>query len=115
MTTVTTWDAALNELRDRGERWGAVRPHCEAIALVIERLRADPRIGAVELQVSHATLVIGSTGAKRRVGIGWDGAHGYEVFFVDPGFEFIDFTIANNAEAVETVIRYLDRARGPFA
>jgi hypothetical protein len=115
MTTATTWDAALHELLDRGERSGALRPHCEAVALVIERLRADPRIGAVELQVSHATLVIGSAGAKRRVGIGWDGTHGYEVFFVDPGFEFIDFTIAKNADVVETVIRYLDCARGPIA
>lgn len=71
MTTATEWDTALDELRERGARWAALRPYCEALLPVVERLRVDSRVGTVVLQVSHATLVIGVTGGDRRVGLGW--------------------------------------------
>ena len=109
MTTV--WDAALDELRERGARWAALRPYCEALVPVVERLRLDSRVGTVVLQVSHATLVIGVPGRERRVGLGWSQPDQCQVFFVDAGFEFADLRGVTQDEAVDVVIQYLDRVR----
>src|SRR3954464_4535195 len=111
MTTVSEWDIAAAEFRQKGTRWAVLRPHCAALLPVLERLHADPRIGTVSLQVSHALLVIEVSGGKRRVGLGWDGQAQYEVFFVDPGFEFAEFRAVSGDEVVETVVHYLDDVR----
>jgi len=107
----TEWDAALGELRERGARWAALRAYCEALVPVVERLRADSRVGPVAIQVSHATLVIGVTGRERGVGLGWQAPDQYQVFFIDAGFEFGDLRHVTEDEAVEVVIQYLDRVR----
>lgn len=111
MTTATEWDAARDELRERGARWAALRHHCAAILPVLERLRADPRVGTVALRVSHATLVIAVGGRKRGVGLGWDGQGHYEVFFIDPPFEIAESRSAKDDAVVETVVHYLERVR----
>lgn len=111
MTTATEWDEALDELRERGARWAALRPYCEALVPVVERLRVDSRVGTVVLQVSHATLVIGVTGRDRSVGLGWNPPDQYQVFFVDAYFEFVDLRCVTQGEAVEVVIHYLDQVR----
>jgi hypothetical protein len=111
MTTALEWDAALDEFRERNARWAALRPYCAAMLLVLERLRADPRVGTVALQVSHATLVIEVGGLKRRISLGWDVRGHYKVSFVDPGFEFAESRVANEDDVVETVVHYLDRLR----
>lgn len=112
MTTAQEWDAVLDELRERGARWPSLRPYCTALLPVLERLRADPRVGSVALQVSHATLVIKVSGRERRVGLCWDGLRHYGVFFVDPGFEFAESRDVNEDDVIETVVHYLDRVRG---
>lgn len=111
MTMAMRWDAARDEFRERGARWAVYRPYCAAILPVLERLRADPRVGTVALQVSHATLVIAVPGRKRGVGLGWDGQSQYEVFFIDPPFEFAEWRAVAEEAAVETVVHYLDRVR----
>jgi hypothetical protein len=111
MTTAQEWDAALDELRERAARWAALRPYCAAILPILERLRKDPRVRTVALQVSHATLVIDVSGRERRVGLCWDGLSHYRVFFVDPGFEFAESKEVDEDDVVETVVRYLDRVR----
>lgn len=111
MTTATEWDAARDELRERGARWAVLRPYCEALLPVLERLRADPRVGTVGLQVSHATLVITVGGRARGVGLGWDGQGHYDVFFIDPPFELAESRAVNEDATVETVLHYLDRVR----
>ena len=65
--TTAEWDAAIEEFRNR-ERWAVLRPACAPIVPVLERLRCDPRVGSVRLQVSHATLVVGVLGNEHRVG-----------------------------------------------
>jgi hypothetical protein len=111
MTSPTEWQSTLDELRNKGARWRAIAPHCSAIAWLVERLRIDPRVGKVSLQVSHATLVIGVTGIGRRVGIGWDAAGHYEVFLVEPGFVFVGPENVTHTNVVDVVIRYLDGIR----
>lgn len=109
MTTV--WDASLDELRERGARWAALRPYCEALLPVVERLSVDSRVGTVVLQVSHATLVIVVPGRERSVGLGWHHSDQYQVCFVDAGFEFADLRCVAQDEAVDLVIQYLNRVR----
>ena len=111
MTTAPEWDTALDEFRERGARWAALRPYCSAMLLVLERLRADPRVGTVALQVSHATLVIAVGDREHRVGLCWDGRSHYRVFFVDPGFEFVESRAVTEDDVVETVVHYLERVR----
>jgi hypothetical protein len=111
MTMASEWDAALDEFRKRSAHWAALMPYCSAIIPVLERLRADPRVGTVALQVSHATLVIEVGDRNRRVGLCWDGERHYGVFFVDPGFEFSERRAVTEHDVVETVVRYLDHLR----
>ncbi len=113
-----TWNDVAAHYQDAHERYARMRPTMAVMLRLVATLRDEPRLGRVEMHLSHYNLMLWRhPRPTHRVGVlwsepdgwGWAGETGFVVFIRGSHLEVLEKVIVDEAAIVDTIVDYLHR------
>jgi hypothetical protein len=110
MAMTSTWDNVVERFQSL-EQYAPLRPIVDAMLDLVAVLREDPRLDGLSPDVSHAALTLRLGRHPRYVIVERGEVDGFAVSFVDGVMEFSDTRSVPEAEAVATIVEYVEQVR----